>query len=265
MTLTIGGVTIGDELNSYGAPCRFIAELSNNHNGDYDRAIRLVDAAKASGADIVKWQAYTADELVALRGDGPAPEPWGAQGWTMRSLYEKAATPLEWFPRLFQYCRDIGMPAFSSVFGMDSLAVLERAACPAYKIASLDNGQRQLIDTVIARGKPVVVSSDYGFAQLPERAHHLYCPRGYPTSIEDVRLPHFGQSYSKQRPYIGLSSHCMDHLVPLLAVARRCAVIEMHFQLDEEPSELESDISLTASAFKRMVEDVRRVEAMLTC
>lgn len=114
--LTIGGVAIGPD-----RPCRFVAEISNNHNGDLARCLRLITAAKDAGADFVKFQCYSPDELVALRGDGPAPEPWGAQGWTMRALYEKARTPFAWFPDLFQYARDIGIVPFSSVFGLESL------------------------------------------------------------------------------------------------------------------------------------------------
>src|SRR5512146_3088604 len=102
MTLTIEGVGIGGD-----APTRFVAELSNSHNGSLARCLRLITAAKDAGADIIKTQCYSADELVALRGDGPAPEPWGSQGWTMRALYEKAATPFDWFPAIAEYCRDL--------------------------------------------------------------------------------------------------------------------------------------------------------------
>ena len=261
--LRIGEVAIG-EYDNIATPCRFIAELSNNHNGDFKRAIRLIDAAKAAGADIVKFQAYTADELVTLRGDGPAPEPWGSQGWTMRALYEKAATPLDWFPALFQYCRDIGISAFSSVFGLDSLATLERAACPAYKIARLDNRQGTLIDTVVARCKPVLVSVDMvDWRSHAEGVWHLYCPPKYPTPLADVRLPRFGYSDKYRAPYIGLSSHCLDPLLPPLAVARGCEVIEMHFMLRDEPSELEANVSLDEYQFAEMIQRVRQVEAML--
>ncbi len=267
MSLTIGDVRIGDEPGFFGAPCKFIAELSGNHNGDYARAIRLIDAAKAIGVDIVKFQAFTVAELLALRGDGPAPEPWASQGHTMSTLYELNQTPLEWLPPLFQYCRDIGLAAFSSVFGMDSLAALERSACPAYKIARLDNAQHTLVSTVVARGKPVLISVDhsdrFGVELSGDGMHVLYCPKNYPTAVEDVALPQFQWRMGKSFSYIGLSSHCMDPLVPLLAVARGCAVIEMHLQLDDEPSARESAISLTTTQFAEMITNVRKVEAML--
>jgi sialic acid synthase SpsE len=113
--VNIAGVEIGS-----GHPCRFVAELSNNHNGDRDRCGRLIDAAKAAGADFVKFQCYTPDELVALRGDGPAPAPWNDR--TMRDLYTQAQTPLDWFPKIKAHCERVGIPWFSSVFGPTSLS-----------------------------------------------------------------------------------------------------------------------------------------------
>lgn len=262
--MKIGNVSVGSDGPEY-APCRFVAEIANAHNGSRNRAIRLIDAAKASGADFVKFQAYTPSELVSLRGDGPAPAPWGSQGFTMATLYEKARTPLEWFPELFDHARSIGIEPFSSVFGLESLAMLERCACPAYKIARLDNRQGGLVQAVLSRGKPVFVSYAGG-----EQAGHasdqivpLYCPRGYPTLATDVFLPWFGRSGGKLPGYFGLSSHCMDPLLPVAAVARGAALIEMHFQLDDEPSELEAAISLTQTQFAKMIADVRATEGLL--
>src|SRR5690349_1830477 len=166
-------------MNSGGCSmaCEIVAEMSNSHNGDRDRLGRMIDAAKLAGADAVKFQAYTPDELVALRGDGPAPEPWGSQGYTMRTLYEKAQTPLEWFPKIAAHCERIGMPWFSSVFGPDSLAALEAVGCPRYKISHFECLHADLRHLVAATGKPVIVSyptpgSDPGW---------VYCPGGYPA------------------------------------------------------------------------------------
>lgn len=258
--MNIGGVEIGA-----GQPCRFVCELSNNHNGDRDLAFALIAAAKDIGADFVKFQCYTPSELVQLRGDGPAPEPWGAQGWTMQTLYEKAATPLGWFPALFQYARDIGIVPFSSVFGLESLAVLEKCACPAYKIAQLDNGDRALAEAVISRGKPVLISAD-GLrstqAYWNRDVFRLYCAPKYPTPPDEVRLPNYFSTFDPERSYIGLSSHCLDPLLPVVAVARGCALIEMHMQSDGVPSELESNVSLTASEYAAMIARVRQAEVL---
>jgi sialic acid synthase SpsE len=254
--VNIGNVEIGN-----GNPCRFIAEVSCNHNGKLALAHTLIDRAKESQADFVKFQCYLPSELVELRGDGPAPEPWGSEGWTMKSLYEKAATPHSWFPELFQHARDIGIVPFSSVFGLESLVVLEKCACPAYKIARLDNKKYDLIQAATSRRKPVIVSS----SEYPERGMMyradmtLYCPPNYPTERKDVRLPVF--NYTTE--FSGLSSHCLDGDLPVAAVARGCQIIEMHFQDSDEPSELERNVSLYPVEFADMVQRVREVEEML--
>ena len=249
--ITIGGVAIGD-----GLPCRVVAELSNNHNGDRDRLGRLIDAAQAAGADLVKFQCYTPEELVALRGDGPAPAPWGLRGWSMRDLYTKAQTPLDWFPKIAAHCQRVGMPWFSSVFGPDSLACLEAVGCPAYKVARLDNQQEDLQDLIAQSPgeKPVLVSAEWGEDVLGDLV--LYCPKGYPPDPQTVRLPpHFGDHETFQ----GFSYHGLDPDLPRVAAERGCHLIEMHMQLAEEPGELEGDFSLTQYQFHVMALAVHQV------
>lgn len=226
----IAGVTIGE------GRTRLVAEIGNGHNGDLDRCLRLVQAAHDAGADLVKFQAYTPAELVLLRGDGPAPDPWGSQGWTMASLYAKAQTPLKWFPRIATYCADHGIPWFSSVFGAGSLALLEALDCPAYKLAALDYGKRKLHAAVVATGKPVIRSCSH--VNAPQACDvALWCPPGYPQ--EPVGLA------GRFRRYDGFSYHGTDPVVPLLAAAHGARVLEVHVQLDDEPSELEPNVSLT--------------------
>lgn len=249
------GIRIGDIDIGARHPCRFVAELSNSHNGSIARALKLIDAAKHAGADLVKFQAYTADELVALRGDGPAPAPWGAQGYTMRTLYERAATPLAWLPTLFQQAKVSGIPAFSSVFGLASLAALEAAGCPAYKVSHFEAGQGWLFDALRATGKPIISSHDR-FPDEPCGDVTLYCPGGYPCAPADVDLDTLDY-------FDGLSSHCLAPELPVAAVSRGCAMIEMHFMLEAEPSALEANVSLNERQFAAMVRAVRRTEEML--
>lgn len=249
--MKIGNLEIGP-----GQPCRIVAELSNSHNGDRDRLGRMIDAAQVAGADLVKFQCYTPDELVALRGDGPAPEPWGSQGHTMRTLYEKAQTPLDWFPKIAAHCERVGIPWFSSVFGAESLACLEAVGCPAYKISHFERGAVVLLSLVRATGKPIIVSSPERWgATGPEPL--LYCPGGYPALPTDMHLDHLNGTW------LGLSAHCVDPLIGALAVARDAKMVEVHFHLHDEPSELEAAVSYDEHQLYDLVQQVRRAEAYL--
>lgn len=233
---------------------RLIAELSNAHNGDLARALRLLDAAKAAGATDAKIQAYTPDELVALRGDGPAPEPWGSEGWTMRSLYERARTPLEWVPTLFDHARAIGLPLFASVFGPESLAACEAAGCPEYKLAALDYGRADLFGLVLATGKPVIRSGRTPRAE-PCDALMVWCPAGYPQG--EAGLSALGMGYR------GFSYHGTDPDVPAAAALLYAEYIECHFHLEAEPSELEADVSLNEGQFRRFTNRARWNRSLL--
>jgi pseudaminic acid synthase len=282
--MKIGTLEVGP-----GHPCAIVAEIGNAHGGSLGRAIHLLDAAKACGASAAKLQAYTPDELVALRGDGPAPAQWGEQGYTMRSLYEKARTPLEWLPTLYAHAESIGLPLFSSVFGPESLAALERVGNPVYKIAALDNKSDVLAEMVRATGKPLIVSGatvrDVSpWREVPDgswkgaRARRnpaltLYCPPGYPQPVPftDLRA-----RFDRQRcdgdvagcdivgpEFDGFSYHGTDPNACVIAATLGATILEAHFMLDAEPSELEANVSLGEEAFAQMVADVRATEVLL--
>lgn len=249
--MNIAGVEIGQ-----GHPCRTICEVSNNHNGSLDRAKRIITAAKEAGADFIKFQCYLPDELVALRGDGPAPEPWGSDGFTMKSLYEKAQTPHEWFPELVAHANWEGIPWFSSVFGPDSFALLEGLGCPAYKLASLDFHDERLFGMACC-GKLVIrsVSSHYAPDAVMGPVEYMYCPREYPQP-----RAHLGNILNG---YLGYSYHGTDPETPALAAMCGAKLVEVHFHLEDEPSVLEANVSLHEQQFTDMVTHIRHVEALL--
>lgn len=249
---SIAGVEIGP-----GQPCRVVAELSNAHNGDLGLALRLIEECAAAGADFVKLQCYTPSELVALRGDGPAPSPWGDDGTTMRQLYERAQTPHDWFCDLVDKCAEMGVPWFSSVFGIDSLQLLAYLKCPAYKIAALDVGSdfARLVGAM-ASGVPIVASGRG--ERIPWADLTLFCPPGYPQALE-----HFTpDSYQRAFTYTdGLSYHGTTWDMPAWAAEYGAHMIEVHVQLDDVPSELEANVSLTVSQLKQLCESAHKVRA----
>ena len=244
-----------------------MAELSNNHNGSLDRAKRMIKAAKDAGADFVKFQCFTPDELVALRGDGPAPEPWGSDGYTMASLYAKAQTPHEWFPELVEHAREVGIVWFSSVFGLASLALLESLECPAYKVAAEDSGGKGLSRWVTASGKPVIRSLrgdgtiTVADGTIGPDEFLMLCPVGYPQ--EKARLaepPRITYSFGG---FEGYSYHGTNPETPALAALCGAKLIEVHVMLGDEPSELEANVSLTEMQFAGMVGRIRYSEGLL--
>jgi pseudaminic acid synthase len=244
-------VRIGTLDISEGQPAALVAEIGNAHNGDFRRAIRLLDAAKEAGASAAKLQCYSPDELIALRGDGRPPAPW--QNMTMRELYQKAMTPREWFPGLFGYAEAIGLPLFSSVFGLESLDLLESLNCPVYKLAALDFGKEELTRAVRDTGKPTIESCPWATAPWDVR-YPVYAPAGYPQ--EEAKLSNI------RNKYWGYSYHGTNPDVPALSVAYGARFVEVHFHLQDEPSDLEANVSLNEHDFRYMVEQVRYIEAL---
>ena len=224
-----------------------VAEVSNNHNGSLDLAFRLLEEIKEAGADWVKFQCYTPDELVLLRGNGPAPEPWGSQGWKMHDLYKKAQTPHAWFPVLREKCKSLDLPWFSSVFGLKSLGVLEGLRCPAYKLASLDREQKGFRAEVRKTGKPIIQSTPKILHGI--NCHQLYCPPGYPQPKF-----HATELRTLMKIFDGISYHGTNWETPAYALEHGASIVEVHVQLDDKPSELESEVSLTISDLRKLVE-----------
>ena len=222
-----------------------VAEMSNSANGSLATAHGIIEACADAGVDWMKFQCYLPEELVKLRGGGAAPEPWDSEGWTMRDLYHKAQTPHEWFPTLIQKCEEVGLPWFSSVFVSDSLAWLEKLGCPVYKLASLDVGQDAFRREVIATGKPVIQSA----AEVAhiEGVSVLWCPPGYPQkeiNIQDLR--------NAMVACDGFSYHGTSHVPPKNALKYGAKIVEVHVQLDDEPSALESNCCISVSDLHKL-------------
>lgn len=260
--MKIGTLSIGPD-----TPCAVIAELSNNHNGKLENAKRLIRQAVEAGASAVKLQCYTPDELLALRGEQAVPEQWAAQGYTMRTLYEKAMTPREWFPALYAHAAELGIPLFSSVFGLDSLALLESLGNPCYKLAALDCKARRLERLVAATGKPMMVSLPPGEKYLghagireSEERLTLACPSGYPQHPLRIERRWFDPL---KGAFDGFSYHGTSIEPCVIAATLGAKILEVHVQLRDCPSELEANISLTMAQLAELVRRVRDVETVV--
>ncbi len=235
MTITIGRSPVGP-----GAPCFVIAELSGNHNGDLGRAVATVHAAKAAGADAIKLQTYTAD-TITIRSDRPEFVVPGAGPWsgrTLYDLYQEAHTPWAWHERLFAEAAAVGLEIFSSPFDDTAVDLLESLGAPAYKVASFELVDDQLLRRVAGTGKPVVLST--GMASLEEIAHAvetlrtagcrdlvlLKCTSSYPAPDAAMNLAGLGSLAAIGRCPVGLSDHSLGIVASIVAVTLGAAVIE---------------------------------------
>ena len=236
--MNIGGV----EISNPERPV-VVAEIGCNHNRNLALAMWLIHECAEAGADLIKFQAYTLNEILDLRGEGPVPEPWTGKAASMRELYVKAQTPPEWFPDLVAECERLGLPWFSSVFGPDSFRLLEELGCPAYKVAALDRATGWAHGLAVDTEKPLIASSPQG--RMPWADLTLYCPPGYPQD--------WGQSLFVDGQYDGISYHGTDvYQAMALKNLGVCKMIEVHVQLDDVPSYLDAHSSLTVSQLREL-------------
>lgn len=268
---------IASRLIGPGHPPYVIAEMSGNHNGDIERAIKLIDAAANAGADAVKLQTYTAD-TITLNHDGPDFQVKGGTLWdgaTLHALYTKAYTPWEWHPKLFEHAQARGIACFSSPFDPTAVDFLEALNPPAYKVASFEVTDHGLLAKIANTGRPVIMST--GMATLAEideavvvlRANGtrdlalLHCVSGYPTPAAEANLatiPHLAAAFGLP---VGLSDHTMGPAVPVAAVTLGACLIEKHFTLARADGGPDAAFSLEAHELSDLVRDVRSAHAAL--
>ena len=265
MTVHIAGRPIGPDHPPY-----VIAEMSGNHNGDIGRALALIDAAHAAGADAVKLQTYTAD-TITLNHDGPGFTVEGGlwHGRRLHDLYQEAHTPWDWHPRLFDRARRLGITAFSSPFDPTAVAFLQSLDAPAYKVASFEIVDTPLIALMAATGRPLIISTglaspaDIDDAVAAARGAGaseivlLHCTSGYPTPPSQMHLrtlQHLGAAHGT---LVGLSDHSMGTAVSVAAVALGACVIEKHFTLARADGGPDSAFSLEPDELARLVVDCR--------
>jgi pseudaminic acid synthase len=254
-----------------------IAELSANHNNDFNLAVKTIEAMAQSGADAVKVQTYRPESL-AIDVDneyfGPKKEgTWkGIRPW---DLYKQGSMPYEWQPKLKKIAEDLGMTFFSSPFDLEGVDFLEEMKVEIYKIASFEINDIPLIEKVASKGKPVIISTgvgDEGDIRLALDACYrmgnknislLKCTSEYPAKIEDANLLTIPDMKNRFNVNVGLSDHTMGSLVPIVAVSLGARIVEKHFILERKLGGPDSSFSMEPAEFKQMVSEIRQVEKSL--
>lgn len=269
--IRIAGRAIGEGHSPY-----IVAELSANHGGRLDQALRVMEEAKAAGADAIKLQTYTADTLTIDHG-GPDFTIKGGlwDGRRLYELYKEAHTPWEWHAALFAKGRELGIPVFSTPFDETAVEFLEKLNAPAMKVASLEMNDLALVRCVAATGKPTIIST--GMATPEEIAETvdefraaggkelvlLHCISGYPTPVEQANLRRIPALAKQFDVPVGLSDHTLGIEVAIASIPVGACLIEKHFTLRRsdggpdavfslEPNELAALVRGTKAAFEAL-------------
>ncbi|MDH4376863.1 MAG: pseudaminic acid synthase [Ramlibacter sp.] len=250
-----------------------IAEMSGNHNQSLERALAIVDAAAAHGADAIKLQTYTADTMTLnLRTPGfVIDDPKSL--WVGRQLYElyqEAHTPYEWHAPIMERAAQQGVHCFSTPFDFSSVDFLESLNVPAYKIASFENTDLPLIRRVAATGKPMIMSTGMATASEIDEAVRaardagcselvlLKCTSTYPATAANTNIstiPHLRTLFDCE---VGLSDHTMGCGVSVAATALGATVIEKHFTLCRADGGVDSSFSMEPQELRQLREETER-------
>lgn len=248
-----------------------IAEIGNNHNGSFELALEMVDAAAAAGADCVKFQMRNMKSVYRKKSLAKRGEDLGTE--YLVDLLERFELTQSEHQQVAKYCEDKGILYMCTPWDSDSIAVLEKLDVKAYKVASADLTNLPLIDDLIATRKPIILST--GMSSVDEiqittdflNARNadfalLHCNSTYPAPFHDINL----RWISKLReihPLVGYSGHERGIAVTLAAVGLGAKVVERHFTFDRSMEGPDHAASLEQNEFKALVSGIREVEAAL--
>ena len=271
------GIVIGNREISNNSSSYIVAEMSGNHNMDFQRAKDIIYAAKEAGADAIKIQTYTADTITIDCDNEEFQTGKGSlwEGMTLYELYQKAYTPWEWHEDLQKYAEEVGLDFFSTPFDLTAVDFLENMDVPAYKIASYEINDIPLIKKCASTGKPIIIST--GIARLEDielalktcrdtgnnNIALLKCVSAYPTPYNGMNLrviPNMSETFEC---VVGLSDHSFGSEVPIAAVTLGARIVEKHLTLDRNDGGVDSGFSMDKKEFADMVRQIRNVEEAL--
>lgn len=252
------------------SPPYICAEISANHNGKLERALELISRASEAGADAVKIQTYRPD-TITLKSSNPefqiSSGLWA--GRTLYDLYEEAHLPWEWHAELFRFAREKQITLFSSPFDHTAVDLLESLDAPAYKIASFEIVDTELIRYAASTQKPLIISTGLASADDIARAVEaandvgndqliiLHCVSAYPASPSDYNLRTLADKQARFKSLVGLSDHTISNTTAVASVCLGSVFIEKHFTLDRRGGGPDDSFSLEPDDLRNLVEETR--------
>ena len=272
----IPSINIAGRRIAADAPPYIIAELSANHNGKLETALRIIEEAKKAGADAVKLQTYTAD-TITLDCDSEDFQIHGGlwDGKNLYQLYKEAQMPWEWHAILFEHARKLGITIFSSPFDKTAVDLLESLNTPAYKIASFEAIDLPLIKYVASTGKPMIISTGMADAEEIQEAIEaareggckelaiLHCVSGYPAPAADYNLRTIPDMMQRFGLVTGLSDHTLDNTTAIASVVMGASVVEKHFTLDRSGGGPDDSFSLEPAELVALCRDSKTAWAAM--
>jgi len=267
-------IKLGKRKIGKGHPVFIVAEMSGNHNKSLARALKIVDAASRAGADAIKLQTYTPNTLT-IDSDKKwfkIPKASGWSGKTLYELYKQAYTPWEWHDKIKKHAEKKGLIFFSTPFDETAVDFLKKMNVPAYKVASFEIGDIELLKKIGQQKKPVIISR--GMASKEEiklalRALRsggakeiavLHCVSAYPAKAEDMNLATIPDIAKQFKVVSGLSDHTLGSEAAIASVALGANIIEKHVTLKRSDGGPDAAFSLEPIELKEMVSLIRKAE-----
>lgn len=253
-----------------------IAEMSANHGGNLENALKIVEEAKKAGADCLKIQTYTADTLTIPCDKDYFKIKGGLwDGYTFYDLYKEAYTPWEWHKPIKDKCEEVGIDFLSTPFDPTAVDFLEELGIEFYKIASFELVDIPLIEYVASKQKPIIMSC--GMATIEEieeavaackRQNNeqivlLKCCSQYPAKYEDMNLSVIKDMKERFQLPVGLSDHSEGSIASIIAVSVGAQVIEKHVCLNKEIDSADAGFSMEMEDYKKMVQDIRNTVTIM--
>ena len=261
--IQIDGRSIGSDYPPY-----IVAEISANHNGNLERALDIISMAKAMGADAIKLQTYTADSLT-IDSDQPDFQIQGGlwDGYSLYELYEWAQTPYSWHKVMFNHAAKLGITCFSTPFDESAVDFLEDLNAPAYKIASFEAIDLNLISYAAQTRKPMIIST--GMANLTEIEEAvetvresgctdlilLHCISSYPAPVDQSNLLTIPDLSKRFKVITGLSDHTLGTAVAVASIALGASMIEKHVTMSRNEKGADSEFSLEPNELRCLCDD----------
>jgi N-acetylneuraminate synthase/N,N'-diacetyllegionaminate synthase len=260
-------IRIGDKIVGHDEPCFIIAEAGSNHNGNLEQAKKLIDAAVEAGANAIKFQIFKAENLYSKY----TPEFSYLKGQNVYELIKDIETPREWLKELAGYCETKNIIFLATPFDFEAVDLLDKSV-PAFKIASFEITDLELLKYAAAKEKPMILST--GMANLGEIEDAitaiksvgnedivlLHCNSLYPTPAEVVDLKAMATMKTAFKVPVGFSDHTLGIHMPIAAVAMGACVIEKHFTLSREMKGPDHSFAIEPVELKELVRCVREVE-----